>query len=254
MGRIKNRLKPTSGFSHLFHIVLTLLLPLLLFILIRLNFMQLAVIVILLSKWRMFAVRPRHWLANIRANAVDLVVGISIVLFMGNTSVQAIQLIWGAMYAVWLLVVKPKTSFLGTATQAFVAQLFGLSAIFIAWGASPLFVLVLATWLVCYASARHFFTGFDEPYASFLAHVWGYFGASLVWLSGHWLRFYPNQGSGFIAQPSLLLNVLAFGLASLYYLEKTDRLSVFLRRQFIFIMIAVVVIIIAFSGWSDKTI
>jgi hypothetical protein len=108
--------------------------------------------------------------------------------------------------------------------------------------------------VVCYSAARHFFTGFDEPYSSFLAHIWGYFGAALVWLSGHWLRFYPDQRSGIIAQPSLLLNVIAFGLACLYYLEQTDRLSPFLRRQFVFIMIAIIVIIIAFSGWSDKTV
>jgi len=30
---------------------------------------------VLLSKWRVFAVRPRYWFANLQANMVDVIVG-----------------------------------------------------------------------------------------------------------------------------------------------------------------------------------
>ena len=65
-----SKIKPVTGFAYLLHLGLLLLLPLIVFVLVRLNFVVLALIIIVLSKWRMFAVRPRFWPANIRANAV----------------------------------------------------------------------------------------------------------------------------------------------------------------------------------------
>lgn len=249
MGQLKTRIRPASGFSHFIHVLLTILLPVAIFVLVRINFTELAIVVLLLSKWRMFAVRPRHWLANIRSNGVDMLVGISIIVFMAHTDVQLVQIIWATAYTLWLLVLKPSASLLGISLQALVGQVLGLMAVFVAWPASPLFVLVLGTWLVCNVSARHFFTSFDEPYTRFLTDVWAYFGAALVWVLGHWLLYYQA-----VSQPTLLLSVIGFGLATLYYLEKTDRLSDLLRRQFVFIMIAVIVIVLVFSDWGDKAI
>lgn len=249
MERLKTKIRPANGFSHFIHIALTVLLPIVIFVLIRINFPEIAVAVLLLSKWRMFAVRPRHWLANIRANSVDILVGISVILFMVHTDSQLIQAIWVTIYALWLLLVKPSATLFGVSIQAFIAQVFGLTAIFLAWPESSLYLLVLVTWLVCYVSARHFFTSFDEPYTRFLTDVWAYFGASLVWILGHWLLFYE-----FIAQPTLILTVIGFGLATLYYLDRTDRLSDLVRRQFIFIMIAIIIVVLVFSDWGDKAI
>jgi hypothetical protein len=136
-----------------------------------------------------------------------------------------------------------------TAVQAILAQMFGLMALFLGWGGANLAVIVLGSWVICYIAARHFFTSFDEPYMSLLSHSWGYFAAALTWVLGHWLLFY-----GVVAQPTLLLTVIGFGLATLYYLDQTDRLSLFLRRQFIFIMVAVIFVVLVFSDWGDKTI
>jgi hypothetical protein len=82
-----------------------------------------------------------------------------------------------------------------------------------------------------------------------LAYVWGYFGAALAWLLAHWLLFY-----GFISQPTLLLSTMGYGLAGLYYLDHHERLSLSLRRQVIFIMLAIVVVILVFSDWGDKVV
>ncbi|MBI3624389.1 hypothetical protein HY218_02020, partial [Candidatus Saccharibacteria bacterium] len=69
--------------------------------LVRINFVQLAMILILLSKWRMFVVRPHYWVANIRANAIDLMVGLSLVVFMSHTDAGSWQLLWAIVYGVW---------------------------------------------------------------------------------------------------------------------------------------------------------
>lgn len=244
-----NKLKPTAGFAHALHIFLLILIPIAIFILVRLSFVQLAFSLVLLSKWRMVAVRPRFWPANIRSNAVDIIVGLSVVIFMTHTSSIVLQLTWVALYAVWLITIKPASSLIMISTQAFIGQLCGLMALYLAWSTGPLYGLTLLTGVVCYFAARHFFDGFDEPYTKLLAYTWGYFGAALAWLLSHWLIYYH-----FLSQTTLLLSTLGYGLAVLYYLDHNDRLSKPIRRQFIFVMIAVVIVVLAFSNWGSKVI
>lgn len=244
-----DRIKPAQGFSHLLHVGLQLVLPLVLLILVRLQgtFIELALALVLLTKWRMFAVRPRFWLANLRANAADITIGLSAVIFMANSPYGYLQIIWTVLYAVWLVTLKPATGTVMVAAQALLAQLAGLMALFLIWADGPLTGLILVTGVICYISARHFFDSFDEPYAKLLSYLWAYFGAALVWVLGHWLLFY-----GLIAQPTLILSMVGYGLAALYFFDHTDRLSTGVRRQFLFIIIAVLIIILTFSDWGDK--
>jgi len=245
------KVKPIGGLSSALHLVLLILLPLVVFVLVRLGdtFIRLAYAMIILSKWRMFAVRPRFWPAIIRANSVDIIVGLSVVLFMTHSSSQWLQLVWAAGYAFWLVYLKPANSMLMTAVQAGIGQFLGLMAVYSVWGGQPLYVVVLATGTVCTLSARHFFDTFDEPYAKLLSYLWGYFGAALAWLLGHWLLFY-----GAVAQPTLILSILGYGLAGLYYFDHTEKLSLMLKRQFVFIMIAILLVILTFSDWGDKVV
>jgi hypothetical protein len=243
------KIKPASGFAHFLHLALLVVLPASIFVLVRLNFVPIALAMIILSKWRMFAVRPRFWAANIRANAVDLMVGLSVVTFMTQTSSVWLQLVWAVAYAVWLLAIKPASTTFMITLQAFIGQFVALMALYSAWTDGPLYGLSLGTGLICFLAARHFLDAFDEPYARMLAYVWGYFGAALAWLLGHWLLFYSV-----IAQPTLLLSSLGYGLAVLYYLDHNERLSKGMRRQFIFIMLAIVLVVLAFSDWGDKVV
>jgi hypothetical protein len=247
MQSVANKLRPKSGFSYIFHIGLNALLPLLVFVLVRANFSEIALLLILLSKWRMFAVRPRYWLANVRANGVDIIVGVSLLVFMINTNSEIWQLLWVLVYILWLVVLKPGSNTLSVTLQALTGQFLGLMALFIWLSGAPLYQLIIAGWVVCYLAARHFFTVFDEPFTSLYAHTWGYFAATLIWVLGHWLLFY-----GVFAQPTVLLTVLGFGFASLYYLKQNDRLDTMLRKQILLVMLAVVVVILVFSDWSSK--
>lgn len=249
MANVLARIKPRSGFSHFVHIGLVALLPALAFIMVRIDLEEFALALILLSKWRMLAVRPRHWPANVRANAIDIIVGVSLLIFMTHSLSFSFQLLWALVYAVWLLAIKPRSDLLSVSSQALIGQFVGLMAIFLNWSDASLLVLVLAAWVVCYSAARHFFVSFEEPYTSLFSHVWGYFAAALVWVLGHWLLFY-----GVIAQPALLLTVIGYGLATLYYLDQKDRLSLLMRRQFLFIMVAIVTVVLIFSKWSVPSI
>jgi hypothetical protein len=241
------RFTPSRGFSHAFYFVYNALLPLLVFLLVRTSFVQLALSLILLSKWRMFAVRPRFWLANIRANAIDIVIGVSVLAFMTATTSEWFQLLWVLLWAAWLINIKPRADTLWVSLQAFIGFSVGMTAMFLTWDHAPLFVLVGSAGLLCFFAAHHFFDSFDELYTRLLAFLWGYFGAALTWILGHWLLFY-----GPIAQPTLLLVAGGFGLGTLYYLDHFDRLSLNVRRQIIFIMVAVLLVVLAFSDWGDK--
>lgn len=249
MQSVTNKFRPKSGFSYVFHLGLNTLLPLLLFILVRAGFSEIALVLILVSKWRMFAVRPRYWLANIRSNGVDITVGISILIFLTHTNSAYWQLLWVVLYIIWLTVLKPGSSTLAVSMQALVGQFLGLVALYIWLSGSPLYQLIIVSWVVCYLAARHFFTVFEEPFTSLYSHTWGYFAACLTWVLGHWLLFY-----GVFAQPAVLLSAIGLGLASLYYLKQNDRLNVVLRRQIISVLIAVVAVVIFFSHWKSNII
>jgi hypothetical protein len=152
-------------------------------------------------------------------------------------------------YAVWLVLIKPASGISMITTQAFLGQLTALSALFLTWASGPIYGLTLLSGLFCFLAARHFLDAFDEPYARMLAYMWGYFGAALAWLLSHWLLFYRG-----VSQPTLLLSVLGYGLAVLYYLDHNDRLGKGTRRQFIFIMVAIVLVVLSFSDWGDKVV
>lgn len=247
VARLHAKVKPTKGYAHVFHILLSGILPVVLYILVRIRFTQVAVAIVLISKWRMLVVRPRFWPAIIRANAVDVLVNLSSVIFMSQSHSMWLQLFWMGLLILWQVVLKPSKSTFGVSLQAIIGQVYGLGALFVAWPAAPIAGLVLAAWGVCYVSARHFLANFDEPYTPLYANVWAYFAAMLVWISAHWLLYY-----GVIAQPVLLLSVLGFGLGGLYYLQEADKLSDFLRKQIVLVMIAVVVVVFVFSDWGSK--
>jgi hypothetical protein len=125
----------------------------------------------------------------------------------------------------------------------------GLLALFVVGANAPTILLVIGTGVICATAARHFFDSFDEPYSKMLAYLWGYFAAALVWILSHWLLYY-----GPIAQSAVLLSTVGYGVAALYYFDHNGKLSVLLRRQFVFIMLAIVIVIITFSDWGDKVV
>lgn len=247
MKLLPNRIKPTYGVSHFFHQLLQIVLPAVLFILLQSqqNFAALAFVVVILSKWRMFAIRPRFWPATVRANAVDIMVGLSVVLCMIHAGSLSVRLGFAVLYALWLLFVKPATGIFMTSLQAFIGQFAALFALYAVWTAGPVWALTALTGLICYLAARHFFESFEEPYTKLLSYIWGYFGAAIGWLLSHVLVSYQlgaNSDVAYnLAQPVLFLSIMGYGIGVLYYLEHFDRLSKLVKRQTLFVVIIVAV-------------
>lgn len=241
------RVRPKYGFAHFFHLSLTAVMPIVAYVFVRLDFYGIAVAIVLLSKWRMFAVKPRHWLAHIRTNAVDIIVSLSFVSFMiaANGS-MALQLVWLALFEAWVIYLKPGTSTLHVSIQALVAQLVGLIALFLSFETAPTSAYVLIAGIISYFSARHFFNAYEEKHAVHYSWLWCFFGASLMWILSHWLLFY-----GPVAQVAVLTSIIGYGLASLYFLHEHDKLTLMVRRQIMFVVSAVVFVMLALANWGD---
>jgi len=249
MKKLWYKLRPSSGISHALHFLLNALLPILVLGLVRLNFATLAAALVLLAKWRMIAIKPRYWLPNIRANLVDIFVGLSVVAFMAGTNSIFTQAAWAVVYVFWLIWLKPKSKPIAVMAQALIAQAIGLIAFYRAFPNNSLLLSIIVTWLVCYASARHFLGAFDEPMTRTITHIWAWFGAMMAWVLGHWVIEYL-----FLPQIALVLTILGYGLATIYYLDQKERLKAALFRQLMIVMGLLLLIIVVFSDWQDKTV
>jgi hypothetical protein len=159
-----------------------------------------AILLVLLSKWRIFAVRPRYWWANLRSNVVDIIVSVSVVLHMYTINSALISdatkllLLVGVtiLYICWLLYIKPRSKRSYMALQAGIAIFLGISALFTVSFNWPVSVVVIGAWLIGYSATRHILGSYDdETHGLFLGLVWGLVVAEISWVAYHWAIAYP---------------------------------------------------------------
>lgn len=242
-------INPTSRIAAVLHTFYLVLLPLFVVGLTYGRFVAIALMIIILSKWRMFAVRPRYWLANIRSNMVDIIVGFSVVSFMSGTKLLSTILIWGGVYSFWLIVIKPRSSPMLVGAQAFIAQGLGLVALFTNHNQIHQVFLVALTWVICFSAARHFLITFEDDANRSLTHIWALFGAEMALILGHWHIVYSHA----VPQIALVLSIVGYALGVGYYIHKTKGLHANVRRQLIIFCIIALVLILLQPDWQAQT-
>lgn len=205
-------LRKRSFLSEVAYIILNITLAVMLLVLVLVvNVPWPALGLVLLSKWRIFAVRSRYWAANIRANLVDVIVGISMVIFLYAASGDLpSQIGLTALYIAWLLFLKPKSKRAYVAAQAMTGLVFGIGAIIQTSPILPAFVVVLLSWLVGYAASRHILSVQHESHINFLSLVWGFVVAEIMWLTYHWTIGYLVGSSLQLSQVVVILAALSF--------------------------------------------
>ncbi|MDB5183943.1 MAG: rane protein of unknown function [Candidatus Saccharibacteria bacterium] len=176
-----------------------------------------AIVLVLLSKWRILAVRPRFWFAHLEANMVDIIVSIGVVILMylagqSTSSGVLVQVVLAILYAAWLLFLKPRTRRSYVATQAAVALFvgsFALESLSYEWPSS---LVVIVLWLIGYACARHVLVSHSDDEIRFLSLLWAFVTAEIGWLSYHWTIAYtlPFGGGLKLPQATLLLLGISF--------------------------------------------
>ena len=211
-------------------------------------------ILVLLSKWRMFAVRPHYLWLNVKSNLVDLIVGFSIVLlaFFAGTSVLPIHYILSAVYILWLTVVKPRTTETWNLIQALFAIFIGTTAVTILSASVNSVLISLLEFVVGYGAARHVLAQNNNMNdRGYPALIFGVFFAEIALLCHSWLIVYTFIDIGLIIpQLAIILTIFAFMTERVYRsVESRDGRFKFkeVAVPIIFSVIILAIIIIGFS-------
>ena len=199
--------KRRSRLSDVLYVVLNIALAVAVLVIIRFGQSPwLAAAVVLLSKWRALAVKPRFWFANLVANMVDVIVGLGFVSLLHVATGELVpQIVLTLLYIVWLLFIKPKSKKRAVTLQAGIAVLIGVTAVAtVSYSWDPFFVVILL-WLIGYSAARHVLGNYDEPKTSLYSLVCGLIFAELGWIGYHWMFAYTIPGAGGIRLPQLAI-------------------------------------------------
>ncbi len=173
----------------------------------------LGIILVLLSKWRVFAVRGRYLWLNIKSNLVDMIVGVSVVLltYYAGAAVLPVDFILAVFYCVWLLFIKPMSSEKAALAQSLVAVFSGISAAAIMSANLNAVVLVLLAFLVGYAASRHILVQSSDKDFTLTTLVCGLVFAEVAWLCQSWSIIYTFGATGIrIPQIAIILTIFAF--------------------------------------------
>ena len=173
----------------------------------------LGIILVVMSKWRVFAVRSRYLLINIKSNLVDLIVGLSVVLlsYYAGSSLLPIHIILMAIYVVWLTVIKPMSTEKAYLAQSLFAVFLGISASTIMTANLDATVAILLAFLIGYAASRHVLVQTESDNLVLITMACGLVFAEIAWLCHSWAIMYTFGETGIkIPQAAIILTIFAF--------------------------------------------
>lgn len=247
-GRKNHKGSRTIDWGEVLHIAFNAVLPFALVALINNDLSLVAVLMVFLSKWRMFAMRVNHLPANIRANLTDLTVKLSLLSFMVRAEDLTIQLILAAGYATWLLLIKPQAGRLWIAIQAMISQIIGITALM--WASDVLAdpAILIGIWAVVYGTSFHYLSTFDEPLSRTFAKIWAVFAVQLAWIFLHWNLAYFEV----IPQYALVQGALSFIAGDLYTAQNEEKAIVSRYRAYVLAIVIVTVVMILSGDWSGQ--
>lgn len=249
--KLLQRSKRRSRISDVAYVGLNIgLVLLILFAILSTQTVWLALILVLLSKWRIFAVRPRFWYANILANMVDVIVGASHVILLSVASGALwLQIVLSIAYALWMLTIKPQSKRIMIGVQAATAVFVGTTALAHVAYNTDASVFVIGMWVIGFVAARHVLMSYDEEQnRTALSLVWAFVMAELGWLGFHWLFAYtlPNSANLKFVQLALIATLLSFvaerTIASHYRHGRAQLSELVLPIAFSAALIAIVVL------------
>ncbi len=250
--------KSRNALSSLLHIILNLLLAVVsIGATVVTGNCIIGLILIVVSKWRVFAVNHRYWLVNLRSSLVDFIVGISFVLlaYAAGTTFLPVHFILMAAYAIWLIIIKPRSSVAATILQALVAVLLGTTTASIFAAITDSLLLVAAEFLIGFAASHHVLiqseSNSSDHNPTFISLVCGLFFSEIAWLSHTWLIIYTISSTGIcVSQLAIILTLVSFAYFQIYRdVSKHDGKLKFqnVALPVVFSLVIIAVLIISFS-------
>ncbi len=234
-------------------------------------------ILVIASKWRIFAVNHRYWWLNLRSSLVDLIVGTSFVLltyYTLGTSVEstfrlASPYVFMALYAIWLIVIKPRSSTTFTMVQALTAVILGsTAAVYLDSSINTILhnltgfisdsgALVLLEFLIGFAATHHVLIQHDKTDYLYPSLICGLFFGEVAWILHSWLIIYPLGAIGTInfsglcvAQLGLILAVFIFAFFAIYNELIKHKGKIQFANIAMPVLFSIVVAIILLTGFS----
>jgi hypothetical protein len=177
-----------------------------------------AIALVVVSKWRTFAVKPRFWVPNLLSNMTDFVLCAGLVILIWQAGLAHdlwLQLSLSVIYAVWLIFVKPMSKPAPVLIQAALSQFIGLLAVFTLTDTLPVPVVVLLTFIIGFAAARHVLMLHKENQHTLLALTWGVILAELCFVTFHWAVVY-QIGSVKIPEIAVIAMILGYVVERFY--------------------------------------
>lgn len=223
-------------------------------LLINLNLEIFAFGLVGLSKWQVLRGGRKLWMRNIRDNACDLVMALSSVMLMVLfTGEVFIQVAIGAIYYLWLIIVKPLRGHIGVGTQAAICQFFGLWVVFLLARDFPAAAIVALAWAVALISADHLVSAFHERAHFILALAWAFIVAEISWLFWHWLITYSFfDGRLSIPQPALVVGLTGYIFGNMYIDHMQTKLGRRRLIEYVLLMFGLSVVLILGSQWDSQ--
>lgn len=241
-----------KGFAVLFHEVSRAALPLVAFGFVVSDLATIAMLSVFLFKWRILAVKTRFWAANIRANMVDILVGLSFIEFMSDTDSLLVQVGWLTAYIVWVVYVKKLSSKAGRIFQGLASYVLSMSALALHFATLQFGLVLLGAWVVAYFCSRHILATYKESHAAALAHTWAVIVVGLTWVLWHWQVHY-----WFVNQLVLITGVGLTGFSVAYSLtrkEEGEEVNTSMIKQVLFSTGLMMVAIVILHRWSADAI
>lgn len=215
-------------------------------------------ILIVISKWRIFAVNHRYWFLNIRSSLVDFIVGTGFVLlaYAAGRTFLPVHVVLMGLYAIWLIIIKPRSSTTFAIIQALAAVLIGSTAasVFAAITNDNIMslILVASEFLIGYAASNHVLVQASDTNPTLISLVVGVIFAEIAWLSHVWLIIYTIGSTGIcLSQLSLILTILAFAYFQVYTDMSKHKGKLSLKNVSLPLVFCALMIIVLLVGFSQ---
>ncbi len=213
-------------------------------------------VLVIISKWRTFAVRPRYLFLNLKSNLVDFIIGFSCILLTFYAGVNFTLVHWAlaAFYTIWLIFIKPLSSTNGTLVQALLAIFLGTVATTILSSSLNSIFIVLIEFIIGYGASRHVLAQNGEQSLALMSLVGGLVFAEISWLCHSWIityNFTILNSSIVIPQLAIFLPIIFFVISQvLDSVQKHD--NKFIAKEImppiVFGVLVIAILLIGFSS------
>lgn len=215
-----------------------------------------ALALVIISKWRVIAVRPRYWWANILSNLPDAFFGLGIVTLMWVSGSLPVQIFLTVVHIAWLVFLKPQHKRHMVMIQAGISQFVAVWALFTVSHLLPSTVAVFLMFLIGFSSARHALSAYDEADRGLLSLIWGFLVAQLGFMAWHWTIAYSITPTFKLPQIAIIVATIAMLAERGYAAWRDDGVITWKEMKWptIFVVLVLAVLLLLFSGlWDAST-